>query len=465
MAKNKEPEQSEASHAQQKSPYVRYRIFSDDSRDVGVGIAVKRAIDSFINNHGYEGKVTVGEKTSNRFSMVLQIFEGGNPDLLINALRDHITKSGRLPTNQSYKPTINIEPIPCNGGVQVVQESADHLAFQKEREGYVKKIDEKEDDIANLTRAIGARQRVIDEQSSRLKTLESALKCSSATEYTNPFDLLAHTYLPKSIDDLIEATDDYETLLKSENESFFVSPAQEGEISFLTYLDKRYGLKFKSKEEFEKWRKKMSSSKTWDETPEARELNSSIAKINADVKLYEIAKSSGASEETLNFLKQSVEANKPKFLELKSSGESSSKDFEKSRKAYELIASKNPEEAYNQLMIVLGRSDARSRKQSDLPIIATTKPGTELKVLRFYLPTFDYASVLEQHLHNLIESSIVPKKDYRISQSNYDEQIRILDIESTKEKRLSLDYTKLTKDPIFNALGLKPRILAVKELE
>jgi len=119
MAKNKEPEQSEASHAQQKSPYVRYRIFSDDSRDVGVGIAVKRAIDSFINNHGYEGKVTVGEKTSNRFSMVLQIFEGGNPDLLINALRDHITKSGRLPTNQSYKPTIILDLFLSNGGFRL----------------------------------------------------------------------------------------------------------------------------------------------------------------------------------------------------------------------------------------------------------------------------------------------------------------------------------------------------------
>ena len=113
MAKNKEPEQPD-SHASQKCAYVRYRISSEDVRDVGVGVAVKRAIDSFVNNHGYESRVTIEEKTSNRFSIILQIFEGGNPDLMIKALSEHITKSGRLPSNRNYHPNINIMPIPVD---------------------------------------------------------------------------------------------------------------------------------------------------------------------------------------------------------------------------------------------------------------------------------------------------------------------------------------------------------------
>jgi len=449
----------------EKCPYVRYRISSEDTKDVGIGIAVKRAIDSFVNNHGYESKVTIAEKTSNRFEIILQIFEGGNPDLMVTALREHISNSGRLPSNRKYKPDVKIEPIPCSEGVRIIQESGDQIAFQKEREDYQRRLDEKEREVEDITRVIGARQKVIDRQLNEIKTLETALEGPIITKYTDPFDLLANTYLPKSIEDLVEASDDWEIILKSKDETLFTSNAQEQEINFLIYLNKKYGLKFKSEEEFDKWKIRLSSAKSWQETPEAKELTGTITQIDTDLNLYEIAKSSGASEETLRFLEGTVEKNRQRSKELRQNSTLQSKEFEESRKAYELIALQDPKKSYTGLMKVLGNSDARSRKKSEFPILATTKPGSENKILRFYMPVFDHECSLEQHLYSLIQTSIKPEGTYTLSQIDYNEQIRILDAEAKPGNKLGLDYSRILNDSILNALGLKPKIITIKTLE
>lgn len=447
-----------------KQPYVRYRIYADGIKDVGIGIAVKRAIDAFLKTHKYEGRITMAEKSSDRFEAILQIFPGGNPDLMINALMEHITKSGRLPTNTNYKPDIRIDPVPCDAGINLVKESPDTDAFQRTIDDLHTKLTGYEEENANLSRALGAKQKTIDERSTKISELEKRLGAlSKITLAEDPFHLLSQLYLPRVLDDLVDASGDWETLVDIEDEKLFLSQPKDCEIGYVEYIKRKFKLNFKENCEFERWKKMMLSTKSLEDFPEYIELRDKIARLEADSKVYELAKLSGVSEDTLKTLLTIVERNKPVLSDLTQRVEGLSREFESSRLSYELFASKDPEEAYRRLTGVIKDSADRLQRKVELPILVTTKPGTDSRVLRFYVPTFDSSSRLERHIYSLIQSSLAREKDCTLSDTSYSDQVRILDT-SDKGKKLAMDYSLIIGDSILNALGLTPKLLTVGTL-
>ena len=83
---------------QVKLPYVVYDLVSDDLPGNGMGYAFKEAIQAFVTHHKLEARVTLPEITTDHCRVRLAIFDNGNSDLNMRALREHVENSGRMPS-------------------------------------------------------------------------------------------------------------------------------------------------------------------------------------------------------------------------------------------------------------------------------------------------------------------------------------------------------------------------------
>ncbi len=445
-----------------KVPYVAYRI-SGEVNEKGIGYSVKKAIHPFLEHHGFEGRVHLLDPTSGHFEVILELYDNGKYDFNVKALYEHLNVSGQI--SDKARPNILIVPIPLREGVRIITESADHIAYQKTIGGLQKSLDEREGTIERLTMSLRERQEVIGRKVEEIKDFTKQIEALSLVGYSSPLQAAVRLFVPKSLDSLVEATTDLIDLDKAGLRDFFAENYRTIK-DYLQYVNQRFNLDFKTKEEFEKWQEQIAGLNKWQDTLEGKRITKQTGEFEADKNLIQLAETSGASEELLSTLRTGVEKSLRKLEELKAESEGVSSRFSKEREKYELV--KDSKSKYNVFNRIAGNAEKRRQAGERLNILAEVR--TNIPTIRFYVPSTDLSSELERLIHQQVSRAV--SANYTLAQEEYGEGVIVLEAvekpgkaKNVRDLARSVARLQKPKSPLnhllFSALGITPEIITL----
>ena len=462
----------------EKPPYVAYEI-NADIKDKGIAFAIKRAIGTFMINHGFEHRIDDFEANSNRFSAVLEIYDNGKYDFNINAFLEHIHHSGRLPTDSKLKPVIEIRPVPREEYFQPQQER-DDIAWQKTVEGLQRKVDEEksqrqdainglkkqlissEESVRSLTKTLQTRQEVIDRQSKNIKDLERKVREGIPVKYSDPISAVVNCYLTNYQKEFFEAVSEWD-FLKPADRGILVECQKRGleKLNYIGYLNLRVGeiggKKFADEEEFSRWFDSIGSAENVVQLQEYKKVSQDIERMEKDSRLVSSIEEQGASPELLESLKEVRRMHETR----KSKSEKQLKvivgEFESEKERY--LKLKDSEERYSITEDFLNNANERRKREIRFPIVISVNPESS----EIYLPSADGDSDFQKHLTERVLGFLGEEIRGELKQQK-NSQFMVLKIDRKGEEiQEKLDKIKkgIPEDDVLKALGLKPVITVV----
>ena len=301
-----------------KIPYVVYDLVSVDLPGKGMGYALKEALQAFVTHHGLEARITLPEITTNHCCIRLAVFDNGNPDLNIRALREHVENSGRMPTRADKRPTFKIKPVSPAEYVPKFQEKATEVVPQPRRseERWERALSTKEEVIRRLEGGLTERQGVINRLTTANRGLEKQLAESIQVTFDTPLSAILQGYVRGKRETLLQAFADYRTLAENNDLETFAVYAASGESpTFTKYVHDVSGLKFGTDEEARAWIEEMKAVSTWQDSPRAKKLLEERTIAESDVDVIGEAKKLGASPTMLKAMESTLRERTPKKIE------------------------------------------------------------------------------------------------------------------------------------------------------
>ena len=461
-----------------RQPYVRYSIEADVN-DKGIGFSIKRAIQAFLKSHSMEGLVTDFNPSSDHLEAVLEVYDNGNPDLNMSALIEHVHKSGRMPSNRKVVPTVKIKPIPLGKGLDnviVPEKATDDLYWQKTiesvRENYEGRIKGLETELSMLTHSLAQRQTSVDELATQKKNLEARLNAKDVT-FDSPLTAILNGYLRDAASLIFDADADWTKL--DGDRKIFVN-LRKNITDKISYVNSKYGLSFKSEQDFEDWRSNIGQYSKWEETPEGQNAVKEKNQLAINLKVFEDAQKAGASEDVIRALRPLVSEDKVKESERKA--ESVKENFDESKAKCDAV--KDSDKSYAVFRAVQITSAEREKSGRDFPIVmhfgqAKRFGLKSLPSLQIYLPSVDKECEFEKEIVREGFASFSRFGNYTLSPIESVSGVSGLVINSyTKSyEQAAADlqnvYQSIASDSrLFDArtlaaFGLNPRVIALTE--
>jgi hypothetical protein len=455
----KHPEPKTMGCSMSNRPYVRYSV-SADVTDKGIGYEIKKAVDTFLKSHGYQGHVVVKKATSDRFEGVIELFysKGGKPDFNVIALTEHVFNSGRLPSTEAYRPDrIDIVPLPCDLQLSIVEESPDNEHWARTVSELNDQIRAQEQSLSHYNVLLGERQNALDQQALRIINLEDRVKESAPKIYDSPLQAvidgwLANSSYAETLDDISE---DYDKIVGTGNLDILL--ASDKIPTLVEYLNKIYSADFKTKEEFDAWKEEMSNTTKLEDREEYKTLVGKKNQFEANNALLAMAEKTGASPQIVESIKSNVESGKAEYQQIDNViGEMKSR-YESEKRKFE--SATNPETKYATLREVMERADARRKQNAEIALVAhLTSEKT-----RIFIPSITKEKALENYLHGVIGGRIFVD-DYVLNEPNDGFYISLdSNVSGTvASERLLQRIPEF--DSVVKALGVKIKIASLSEL-
>ncbi|MEK6855029.1 MAG: hypothetical protein AABX73_02295 [Nanoarchaeota archaeon] len=474
----------------EKRPYVSYVIRADID-DKGIAYTIKRAVLSFLEHHGLEGKVSDFKATSNRFEANLLIYKSDKPDLNSLALRDYIDTSGKLPSQLKKRPEIEINPTTQeeisafleNQGERIVSEGTRTddewvLAFQEvakknseEASKYQGRIDELEQRVNLLNKTITERQRLLEGEQKKRKSLESRLSEVVAIEFDSALSAIIDGYVAKGLEAFFNIFVDHSTLEENEDTSFLLENSHRTDIPGLfEYVNRKIFTDFKSDEDIDRWKRYMEEASSWENSQQGRKLLEEKKNLEKDYKFIGMVERGeiDLSEGTLKLIKETISDKKIEDIEDR---------IEKYKSIFVLETEKygrleELKKKHGQFLTVFNNSKKRLAEEVEIPIVVHVSLG-ESPDLSIYVPSFDVRNPLNLYLEKLIGDKSEKLGNCLLDAYQYRENIARIQfiygdwsaeqkINNFKENIEVIDSI-LSEDRLLVCLGAKPRITCVKD--
>jgi hypothetical protein len=455
--KHPEPKTMECSMSNR--PYVRYSV-SADVTDKGIGYEIKKAVDTFLKSHGYQGHVVVKKATSDRFEGVIELFysKGGKPDFNVIALTEHVFNSGRLPSQESYRPDkIDIVPLPCDLQLSIVEESADNQQWERVVSELHDQIKAQEQSLGHYNNLLGERQELLDKQALRITNLEDRVKESAPKIYDSPLQAVVDGWLANSsyAETLDDISEDYDKIVGTGNLDILL--ASDKIPTLVEYLNKVYSADFKTKEEFEAWKSEMSNTTKLEDREEYKTLVSKKNQFEANSSLLEMAQKSGASPQIVESIRTNVESGKAEYQQIDTTLSEIKSRYESEKKKFESVT--NPESKYIVLREVMESAETRRKQNAEIALVAhLTSEKT-----RIFMPSIIKEKALESYLHGAVGRRIF-EGEYALTEP---EDGFYISLDSNVSGAVASGRI-LQGIPEFNsvvkALGVKIKIASLSEL-
>jgi len=439
-------------------PYVRYEIFAEVF-DVGVGVSIKRAIQSYLKANNFAGKITDFTKTSDRMSATLEMYYNGKADFNIKTLTEHIMKSGRLPLNKNMKPSLEIIPVPCDYQI-ITEPSPTDISWQKLVEDLNKKtndLEKESEDYKKLSEnqegTIKRLNESLQERTGRISSLEEKLISLQSKTSSTAYSAILSLYLPQFADTLLEASSDWNSLTEK-NREFFLN--QENIKSIVDYLNIKYDLGL-NEEQFENWKKVMEETPSWEDSEKYKEIRKEKKNMNSIDLLIKQAEEMEAPEEIINILKEKAKE-KSSDVDFEKIERESKEQFEKNKKIYLNII--EDEINYGALNTIKDSSNARIEKNSYIPVVCNVIRGTNK--IRITIPHIAEEE-LEQEIYNSVIKAI-GAKERNFSEAIENNGVFEVEIENEGNCVLTEDaINNIEKNKIFNKLGIPLEVIVLSE--
>jgi hypothetical protein len=460
----------------ERAPYVRYSI-STPVKDKGIAYTIKKSINTFLQAHNFDGHVTDLRASSDQFDAVIELYDNGNYDFNVEALYEHLSTSGKLPTSKSIRPdisTIKIKPLPCGQELRIMQENKNAIGFDKVIIDYIHQIREKEDAIKNkeitindLQEVLRERQETLSEKDKRLATLEQRLKEATPKQYKDAINAVINGYLRNSLEVFIDLSVDLQDLSDSGNYHLYAESKGRREFSFATYLNIIKAAKFENEAEFETWKQKIAQATTWQETEEAKKLNELKQHYEADQEILKLAETKKVSPEILEMLKTKINQDKEKVENLDIEFKKIQKNFEEQRELYSQV--EELKEKYKSFQRVSESSRKRKEVDTELPIIMsvyTQQPGIGL-----YLPLDDSKSAIEKILRGSFDYALKDKHSSETKRLQLNGGTMLfVNLETKMNTNEVLNEAQklsdeLIQNSMFEALGVRTKVSMICESE
>lgn len=456
-------------------PYVVYDLVSKNLPGKGMGYALKEAIQAFVTHHGLEASVTLPEITTDHCRVRFAIFDNGNSDLNMRALREHVENSGRMPSKADKRPTFSIKPV---SPIEYVPESLQTTVEREQpptrsEEQWGRTLGAKEDVIKRLEGGLAERQHVISRLTNANKDLEKRLAQSTQVTFDTPLSAILQGYVRGKAEILLQAFADYRTLAENDDLEIFGVYAASGESpTFAKYVHDVSGLKFETDDEARTWIEEMKMVGTWRDSPRAKKLLEERTKAESDVGVIEEARNRGASPAMLKAMEGALRERTPAKIERQIKALES--QFAREKTAYEGVG--DVVKRYAALEEVWLRVAERREQKADFPVIVHVNTG-EQPSLAIHTLSLDVEGPLHRHLRDVI-TSVIPTPSKRVAyaatatiDNNNVARIKIEPTVKMNARRQSEHYkemgdllsTKLSEDQLLNMLGIKTRVLYVAE--
>lgn len=438
---------------EEKKPYLIYRVHGN-IHDKGVAYAVKTAMGTFLKSHGFAGKVTGLDASSTEFEAFLEIFDNGKHDFNMNALMDHISVSGRLPSDRNIRPEIKITPISHDQSVQFITPAKNEdVAWQKTMEQYQQTIAGQEKTIGSLTQSLQERQKVISEKVQQINKLENIVRQETPMLMASPSEAIARSYLRQGLDLLLEVSADFSELIERRQKDNYVKA--EGQIhSRIEFLNQSLGLNFKQISEAEAYVKRIGTYQSYTDMPEVSEALKLKKQINVDEQALAQIKKMGASEAMVELARQNIESSKSNFASLEKKAESLKQEFETGRKIREQLP--ELDKAYEVMSRVAANSKNRSNK-GEFPILAYNSSETGLNIL---MPSISPHDPLESYIQKALMGLYGHTSSEIVVKQRPENLVAISLANGKRDLRdFSQPIEQLARDPVMNSLGAKLRVI------
>lgn len=451
-------------------PYVRYLI-EGAINDKGIGYTVKKAVNTFLESHNYEGKVNLVDSNSNHFSCTLELYDNGKDDFNIRALKHHIDNSGKLPTKKSLRPEISIKPIPQNysEGQQTnevgIKENTKFNAYQKTIEELNSKISQRESSFQNLTNVFNERQKIINEQNKEIRNLEARLETARPKQYSNAREALFNSYVSGGLETLIELSEGITELDHASGRNYYEQKS--GNVgTFIDYIKDQSGIEVNNEAELNKMAKRMGSFSSWEETPISKENKKAYEGFETNKKILEFAQTSGATPDIVQILSEKINANEKEIEMRKISEEVERNKFFKEKEMLnnlEVLRSN-----YRILENIRKSSKEREESGAVLPILAKIN-REEGQRISFSIPFIQENDPYQNYLMQITYSQLKNVSGVKISQKTEGDSFvweasfsREVPLEDAN-KKIYKCIDSIKKDELTRALGVIPKISLLEE--
>ncbi len=456
-----------------RKPYVRYELDADIT-DKGIAFAAKKAINTFLKTHGFDGHVRDLEASSDSFHAVLEIYDNGKYDFNVAALYEHLEASGRLPSKGDIRPKIKIKPLNCEAALEIIPKNKDDIGYRKAIEDLNERLDTKdgeinkrEDTIKSLNDILGERQTAIDESQRRIVILEQRAKEMLPEQYGSAKKALVDGYLRGALDDYFELSVEIHELEEANSLAAF-KHLKGARIPFAAYVNARCGTAFSNDTELEQLIKSMTGVAEWQSTAEAKRLEEAKSQNDANQEILELAQKKSVSPEILETIKMQVKKSKPDLEQLARKVEEIKRDFKRDKELVDSLDSLYGD--YKVYQGIIQSSEKRTERGIALPImIELVKNSSEIAL---YMPYNDEKCALEKELNKIFTetasryASADAKVPRRVCE---DKHIKIIASMPNNLQGNSLfnitEYIGETirKANIFKALGVTPKVTLFQE--
>ena len=391
----------------EEKPYVAYRL-SADVKDKGIGFCIKKAVTTYLQHNNLTGKLCETKATSDQFEGVLHIYPNGNLDLNMNALVAHIEGSGRMPSKESRKPTIHIEPvIPAEYGqlVERAPVASDdqwvktvdqlHTAHAQEVEGFQQRA-------SSLTHAVEGQKRLLEDKDGKIRSLEARLKTMSETEFDSPLKAVIDGYLRKGLETFWPVYIDHEMITSNDDVDFFIRcSVGERRPAFFEYINDKHKRTFKSDEDLFEWQQKTQTYDSWRVTPNGMAVLAGFAAYECDLHAVQAAEKSQASPAMIDAMRSVLTKHDVPSIEAKKV--TCEREHAEDRAMFGTLSSLR--ESYWELLQVLDNSSKRREAKSAMMLLVHRIQGSESKV-SVYMPSFEANHALHSCLNEAVTRQV-----------------------------------------------------------
>lgn len=446
-----------------RKPFMRLKIFGEVYAK-GVGFTAKKSVMAFMGNHGFEAKFSDVAVTSDYFEGILEIYDNGRiPDFNVSALYEHLRVSGMLPSQESMRPNLKIVPLPCDFVISEVSSSG-HEGCQRTMDGLnlkLKGLDSRLGDqervITNLTATLEQRQTVLGAKEKTIADLELRITRTAPVQYDDPALSVVNGCLVRGAEYLFDASEDFDALAKSNNLAVF---GNSQELSYVEFVNSKYGLKFEKEDDVNEWMQKMRTIKSPEDLPEYRDVNSQRKQFDVNKSILQIAKEQGASPEIINAIEKSVGESETRVQALDESLRKLESQYAAEIKVFEAI--KQPEQDYKQFKAIVEQSNARRAPEKQLIFLADVKEGNA----RVYFPFIGGKIGIDAYVRDRV-SQLLSARGLKAVYKEGSGSFAYLELEYDKASRDGIEDSvssvvgDLEQNKVLQGLGLNPKAVVL----
>lgn len=447
-------------------PYMRYRITST-LPERGAGFSIKRAVNAYLTAQGFSGRVTDFVASNDNFEAIVEIFDNGNYRFDPTVLRDHILKSGRLPTDRNIRPgekDIEIRSLPCDAVISVLEKSKDQIGYEKSLEQFQKRIVEGEATIQSLTESLAGRQKAINQIVIEKNDLERRLANSAPKVYDTPENALSNCYFTCDSTILLESAIDLDRLQKDGLLGLFTCNGN-APVAYAAFLNNQYKTQFENDSAVDKWKELMKKTQTWEDTQEAKKLEEERKRLATDEEVLSLAREKGASSEVLALLDKTIAEEKLRYETFEAGLVDSKSIFDSQRQLYSQLDEVRAK--YEEFRDICERSRKRTEKNIFLEGIVGIQTGS-LPSISVVIPALVGLDPIEGYVHSLVSEFEVPNVKVQKTADNESVKFSISYASvSMADSDLRTRGRKLVesfiRDSLFRELGIKMKLITLEE--